>query len=320
MVLLALLLAVLLAGCGADGAGATEEQAAGSQADQAPGAVAGPDAGAPAGEAAQDGAAGGAADDGGGSDGADGGAGADAAPDGAAGALPEPGAAAVGRRVVTSSIDVAVDDVPAAAEEVRALAVRAGGEVAAESSSGGQRPRAEIVLRVPADGTPGVMASVAALGSEVARTAESEPVETRLVDLESRTATQRVGVERIRSLLAGATTLEDVLALETELSRRQADLESVDAQRAALADLAALATVTVRLSTPEGVEAAGRDLPPFLDGLRGGWEALGASTSVVLVVLGAVLPFLVVLGVVLALVVAGVRLVRRGRPEAGSTP
>ena len=224
-----------------------------------------------------------------------------------------------GRRVVTSSIDVAVQDVEAAAVQVRTLAVRVGGEVAGESSTGGERPRAEIVLRVPTTDAPGVLTDVAALGVEVARTSESDPVEARLVDLESRTATQRAGVERIRALLAQATTLEDVLALETELTRRQADLESIDAQRAALDDLAALATVTVRLTTPEDVAAPERDLPPFLQGLDAGWDALAASSTVVLVILGSLLPFGVVGAVVLGLVVFTLRRVRRRRPAPGPT-
>ncbi len=225
-----------------------------------------------------------------------------------------------GRRVVTSSVDVAVEDVPATAARVRAVAVRVGGEVADESSEGGDRPRAEIVLRVPAGDSAAVVDEVAALGEEVARAAQSEPVETRLVDLESRTATQRAGVERIRSLLEQATTLEDVLALEAELTRRQADLESVDAQRAALADLAALATVTVRLTTPDDVAAQPRELPPFLEGLDAGWDALGASTTVVLVILGGLLPFAVVGALVVGAVVLVLRALRRRRPAPAAHP
>lgn len=223
-----------------------------------------------------------------------------------------------GRRVVTSSIDVAVTDVEAAARQVRTLAERAGGEVSRESSQGGDSPRAEIELRVPVRDTSGVLADVAALGEEVGRTAESEPVETRLVDLESRTATQRAGVERIRALLGQATSLDDVLALEAELTRRQADLESVDAQRAALADLAALATVTVRLTTPEDVEQPRADVPPFLRGLEAGWDALARSTTVVLVVLGALLPFAVVVGLAAGAAVVATRRRGRARVDAGA--
>lgn len=224
------------------------------------------------------------------------------------------------RQVVTATLDVAVEDVADTAAQVRRLALTAGGSVAAERSTGGESPRAEITVRVPVQDTSQVMADVAALGEEVARTTDSEVVETRLVDLESRTATQRAGVERIRALLEQAVTLEDVLRLEAELTRRQSELESVDAQRAALADMAAMSTLTVTLTLPDDAEAPQEPLPPFLRGLDAGWQALVASTTVVLVVVGGVLPFVVVLGVGAVLLLAGLRLVRRGRAGADSTP
>jgi hypothetical protein len=223
------------------------------------------------------------------------------------------------RQVVTATLDVAVDDVADAAAQVRRLALTAGGSVAAESSSGGESPRAEITVRVPVEDTTEVMADVAGLGEEVSRTTDSEVVETRLVDLESRTATQRAGVERIRALLEQAETLEDVLRLEAELTRRQSELESVDAQRAALQDMAAMSTLTVTLTLPDDAEAPEEPLPPFLRGLDAGWQALVASTTVVLVVVGGLLPFVVVLAVGAGLLLAALRLVRRGRAGADST-
>lgn len=308
----ALLLA--LAGCSADPTASDEAVAPAADASGAAGAAAPEEAGGDAalgsGEVPADGSGAGGSD-------ADG---SDADGDDVGTVLGEgtvPGGA--GRRVVTAGIDVAVPDVPAAAADVRSLAVAAGGDVHGERSVGGERPRAEIVVRVPVDVTGDLLGDLARLGTEVSRTSETEPVETRLVDLESRTATQRAGVERIRALLQQATSLEDVLALEAELTRRQADLESVDAQRAALDDRAALATVTVVLTLPSDVEPeAAEPLPPFLEGLGAGWDALVGSTTVVLVVLGALLPFLAVAGVVVAVVLAVLRARRRSRGARGS--
>lgn len=227
------------------------------------------------------------------------------------------GAGGQGRRVVTTSVDVAVQDVAAAARRVRDVAVVAGGFVSGESSVGGDRPRTEITLRVPVAGAADVLTDVAGLGAEVSRTAESADVEAQLVDLESRTATQRAGVERIRALLTQAEDLQDVLVLETELTRRQGDLEALAAQQVALADRAALATVTVVLNEPDDPEVAGT-VPPFLTGLTSGWDALAWSTGVLLVVLGAVLPFALV-GVLLAVAAAAVARVVRRRPRGASS-
>ncbi len=252
-------------------------------------------------------------------DDAEGQAAGDAASDGS-----QPGAGVLtaggqGRQVVTSGIDVAVEDVEAAARQVRDAALVAGGFVAGESTVGGERPRAEIVLRVPVGTTADVMTQVAGLGEEVSRTAESQDVEATLVDLESRIATQRAGVDRIRALLGEATSLEDVLELEAELTRRQSDLESVRSQQAALADRAALATVTVVLTLPDDVDPQ-EAAPPFLSGLGSGWDALVASTAVVLVVLGALLPFVVVGLLVTGVVVAALSLRRSARARRGPAP
>lgn len=295
VVVLALFLA--LTGCGSGDTLSSADDSFVEQPAEAPGAVEG-DSGGVADAPAQEEAAG----SGGAQDGDE-----DQASVGAGVTL---GASGQDRQVVTSSIDVAVEDVPAAARRVRDLALVAGGFVSGESSVGGEQPRAEITLRVPVDSTTDVMADVAGLGEEVSRTTDSEDVETRLVDLESRSATQRAGVERVRALLERAESLEDVLALETELTRRQADLESVVSQQAALADRAALATVTVLLTRPADVETAVAPLPPFLSGLGAGWEALVASTTVVLVVVGALLPFTVV---ALVLGAAGWSVLRAGR-------
>lgn len=286
---LGLVLAVLLAltGCGAGDSAATSEDAALPAPAEA------------AGDQASDAAGGGEAGD-------------DAATGPGAVTL-EVGTSGRGRQVITSSVDVAVDDVPAAARRVRDIAVVAGGFVSGESSVGGEQPRTEITLRVPVAGTTQVMTDVAGLGDEVSRTTDSQDVEAQLVDLESRTATQRAGVARVRALLDQAEDLEDVLTLEAELTRRQGDLESVEAQQVALADRAALAAVTVLLTRPDDVEVT-EALPPFLDGLRAGWDALGASTGVVLVVLGALLPFAAVAVVLAAALAAVMRTVRR-RPR-----
>lgn len=224
-------------------------------------------------------------------------------------------ATSAGRQVISAELTVAVDDIAAAAAEVRLLASDVGGFVAAESTTAGESPRADLTLRVPVLDAPTVLDRAGALGQEVARRTTAEDVETRLVDLESRTATQRASIERVRALLEEAQTLSDVITLESELASREADLESVDAQRAALEGRAALATVTVGLAHPDDVSVVAAELPPFLAGLDGGWRALLASTAVVLTMLGALLPFAVVASVVAALAWGLVRrLRRRGGP------
>lgn len=296
---------VLVAGCSAAAEDASDDSADMAAEEQAAETIAamegGDDSGAEAEEAADEDASGGAA-----------------APESdQAGGVQ---AAPAGRRVVTSTLTIATDDVANAAADARDLAVRAGGFVATETTSGGEQPSATLRLRVPVDRAGDVVDDLAGLGDEVYREVESEDVESRLVDLESRVATARASIARVRDLLDRAEDLEDVVLLEGELTRRQADYESLEAQRAALADLAQLATVTVTFSTPEEAElVAAAGTPGFLGGLEAGWGALVATTAVVLTVLGAVLPFAVVLaagGAVVWALVIGLRARGRRRSPA----
>ena len=105
-----------------------------------------------------------------------------------------------------------------------------------------------------------------------------------------------------------------MVQVESELTRRQADLESLEARLAALSDQSTLATLTVSLSPVLTAPATPVAPGAFVDGLRGGWQAMLASVAVALRVLGALLPF----GVLAALVgvpVAAIMRRRRTQPS-----
>ena len=173
-----------------------------------------------------------------------------------------------------------------------------------------------LLVRVPTASMTEAMDAFARLGTELNRWSSETEVEGALVDLESRVATQRASVERVRALLERATSLSDIVTLERELSQREADLESLEAQRESLAGRAALASVTVVMQTADRavqVEQAGG----FLGGLHSGWKALSESTVVLLTIVGAVLPFAIVVALVLVpLVVWRRRLRREAAPES----
>jgi len=112
-----------------------------------------------------------------------------------------------------------------------------------------------------------------------------------VVDTASRVRSQQRSVARVRALLDEADTVGQVVQVESELARREADLESLEAQLARLKDVTDLATIEVTLV---GRDAAGTgdDALGFIPGLRGGWDAFVEAVLVGLTVVGAVLPFL----------------------------
>jgi hypothetical protein len=110
-----------------------------------------------------------------------------------------------------------------------------------------------------------------------------------------------------------------VVSIESELSQRQADLASLEAQQRYLADQTSLSTIT--LSVERTAKAKPEPKPDtddagFLAGLSGGWKALKSFLVAMATVAGALLPWLV-----LALVLAVpawplIRRLRRRQPAA----
>ncbi len=228
--------------------------------------------------------------------------------------------------IYTGTMQVRVNDVDAAARTATARAREAGGFVGGDQrTSESTDARAELTLRVPADRFIAVIDGLAALGEQERREIHTEDVTEETVDLDARIATQRARVDSARKLLARANSINDLVSLENEVGRREADLASLEAKKRKLADLTALSTITVTFvgphATPAPAPAKEKHDLGFLVGLRGGWSAFRNALTVTLTVLGAVLPFALVIGIPVALVLWASRRRRaRGTPPAGPAP
>jgi len=209
--------------------------------------------------------------------------------------------------VYTGSITVRVDDVNKAANELVGLATGAGGFVGGDQRSlDAGKSTATLTLRIPADKFSKTLDDISHVsnGKEQSRRVSTQDVTANIVDLAARIQAQQASVDRVRALLAKAQTIGEITSVESELSRRESDLESLQGQKRALDDLTALSTIAATLLGPD---AAGPAKPKpaqggFVGGLKNGWHAFAATVGVVLLVLGAVLPFALVLGVPLAFV------------------
>ncbi|MGV9765828.1 DUF4349 domain-containing protein [Micromonospora tulbaghiae] len=224
--------------------------------------------------------------------------------------------------IYTGTMQVRVDDVEAAAREATTAVTAAGGFVGADRrSSRAAEARAALTLRVPAERFTAVIEQLAGLGRQERREIGTEDVTEQVVDLDARIATQRARVESARKLLARATSVDELVRLENEVGTRQADLASLEARKRRLADLTALSTITVTFLGQDASTAEEEADLGFLAGLGGGWTAFLASARVLLTVLGAVLPFAVVIGVPLWLLLLWRRRVRARRtPPPGPEP
>lgn len=222
----------------------------------------------------------------------------------------------------TGTMTIRTKDVQLAADKAAAL-VGGGdgyvGDIQTTSNDEGQTVGIQVVLRVPVDDYNHVVAEVKKLGTVTSNAHKATDVTKDLTDVESRIASQKKSIERLRTLMSQANTVGDVIQVESELSTREADLESLQSQQATLSAQAALSTLTLNFEKPPAKPAPGaaaEDNTGFLPGLKAGWHALGATVDVTLTVLGALLPFLV--GIAIIGVLPAWLLIRHRRRGAGA--
>ncbi|MBO1335564.1 DUF4349 domain-containing protein [Streptomyces sp. VRA16 Mangrove soil] len=219
----------------------------------------------------------------------------------------------------TASLSVRVKDVPDALDRARTATEDAGGYVGNETTDrdGDGRERTRVTLRVPQESYEEVIGQLAGTGRLLSRNVTAKDVTDQVVDVDSRVASQRASVARVRELMDRATKLSDVVTLEGELSSRESELEALLAQQASLKDRTTMATITLSLSQAPVKAADGDDGTGFTDALSGGWNAFVTFLKWIGIVLAAVLPFaaLVALSALVWLRVVRPRLSRRPAPR-----
>jgi hypothetical protein len=242
--------------------------------------------------------------------------GGDASEDGAGGSLAAPAAddstapsgeqptAARRTAVRTTSVirtgEVAVSgkDLAPLRSEVADLLTALGGTLDSEETASNRRGEiveSTLVLRVPVARFDAAKRALEKLGRLTYSHESAEDVTTQVIDTDERVQTLQNSLDRLQRFQRRATDVADLLRYEEQITRRQSELRSTQAQQAYLADQTSMATITLHLSTPDRPESTGDlDDAGFLSGLRSGWHALQDVVVVALTVLGALVPFLVV--------------------------
>ncbi|MFD9408831.1 DUF4349 domain-containing protein [Streptomyces sp. NPDC059989] len=255
------------------------------------------------------------------------------APEGAQGAAAAPSAApATGDKgaqqpavvrpnvIRTATLGIETTDAQKTLSAARAAADGAGGYVGNESTKRGQdgRMTSTLTMRVPGERYDAVLGAMEGSGKLLHRKVDAQDVTEKVADIGSRVASQQASVARVREMMGKASALSEVVMLESELSRRQSDLESLLAQQTALKDQTSLGTITLEVSEPAAkpVEEKKKEKESsFMDALRGGWAVFMTIVRFLTLAVGALLPF----ALAAALVGLGYRLYRRLRPARPGT-
>ncbi|GAB3445231.1 DUF4349 domain-containing protein [Streptomonospora sediminis] len=203
--------------------------------------------------------------------------------------------------VHTADLEVEVEGVQKAAGAAADWTESAGGYVAAENvqTADGSAPRASLTLHVPKERYEEALDEFAALGSVSSLDRTVSDVTEQVADVDSRVESAEASLKRLRDLLDEAESVDDVLAVEEQISTRQGDLEALQARQESLAQQTSYSTVRLDLAPPSTyVQESEDDSIGFVGGLQRGWQALVAAAQVLAAVAGWLLPFLAVIAVV----------------------
>ncbi|GAA3023533.1 DUF4349 domain-containing protein [Microbacterium dextranolyticum] len=234
----------------------------------------------------------------------------------------------------TASATVRVADARAAADAVTASATSVGGYVESLSLSGGADASdavpggagrdglvisgsfpppsgAWISVRVPSEKLSTTIDALAGIGEVTASQVDRRDVTTEAVDLRARVASLEASVARLTELMGQSASTADLIAAESALSQRQAELESLRQQLASLDGQVDMSSLTVNLVEKTAATTA-PDPAGFGDGLAAGWNGLIATLNGLVIGIGFLLPWLVVAGIVV-LAVWGIRRIARRR-------
>lgn len=209
--------------------------------------------------------------------------------------------------ISTGTVSLQSKDVAAARREVQRVVDARGGSVTdeeTETDDDGRTAYSRLVVRVPSARFDSAMQALEDAADLRSSNRGAEDVTTEVIDTDVRVRAQEASLKRVELLLSRAQSLKDIVWIESQLTSRQSELDSMKSQQAWLRDQTSLSTITVDITASPERKAAppSKETEPagFLTGLRGGTTALLTAGTALATIAGVLLPFAVV-GLVLGL-------------------
>jgi len=223
--------------------------------------------------------------------------------------------------IETAQLSVRAKNVENAVSSATQIVTDAGGYVAAENTSAGQgnpsQATATVTFKIPAAVYQTTLATLtrAGLGTQLSLSQQAQDVTQQVADVSSRVTSDEAAIAQLRTLLAHAGSVGDLLSVQDQINSEEGDLESMLAQQSALSHETSYATLTLSLVGPKAAaKPRPKQAPPGLTGgLARGWHAFRVTLSWLLTVIGAVAPFAAVVLVVGGLGWWARRRIARGR-------
>ena len=206
-----------------------------------------------------------------------------------------------------TSLDLQVEDVSKAYDDVERIALTAGGFVLDSSVAANQdQPQANLTIRVPTIQYQKVVDDLRGLAVKVENeTSKAQDVTQEYTDLQARLRSAQALEATYLGLLDRAETIDDILKIQSYLTPVRLEIEQIQGQMNVVDNLSSLATISVSLSTePPAPPASSDSHPDPLAAAGNGWEAsllflsaVGAGLFAAATFLWWLAPILVVVGI-----------------------
>ncbi|MCS6880326.1 MAG: DUF4349 domain-containing protein [Oscillochloridaceae bacterium] len=151
--------------------------------------------------------------------------------------------------IKTATLSIEVEDVAEAERRISARAQELGGYVVSLQTNGAEAGRmAVITVRVPAQRFDEALSGVEGLARKVlSRTISGDDVTEEFVDLESQLRNLEATRDRLLELLGRASEVEDALQVNQALTEVQGQIEQIQGRMKYLQQSAAFSTITVEV-------------------------------------------------------------------------
>jgi hypothetical protein len=221
-----------------------------------------------------------------------------------------PGAGpALQRQIIYDAVvRVIVSDFEGIPQRIEQLVRDAGGFVAHTRIQGqaGTPRRGEWKVRIPLGEYSGFLEATRALGQLQSLSSDSQDVTEQYYDLQSRIRNKQTEESRLLKHLQDSTgKLDEILAVEREVSRVREELERMQGRMRVLQDLTALATVTLHVDEiknyvpPQTPAFTARVSRAFSDS----WDALVVTGKSCIIAGAILLPWIGAVGIPLAVLI-----------------
>ena len=205
--------------------------------------------------------------------------------------------------IKTSSLTIRVKNVEKSIIEAQDLATQFEGRV--DDSSQYKNPGSEdslsanLTIRVPSANLEKALEAFKGLGDVESSSISATDVTMQKVDLDARIAALNTSIERFKQLISSATNTSDLIAAETALAERQAELDSLTAQLKYLSEQVDMSVIYLALLPNDSFSA----IKPigFFAGIEKGFVALLNAAANLTSILGYFIPWIITILVIVAI-------------------